>query len=248
MLALFTTIWHTTTILFLHQLLRSLLAPRKSLTVSAQLEHLALLPVGSAGRTDLDRRLATAVQTTSLASRAGETTQLAVLMHRIADPVDAGIIPNHLVHRIHQNALVPLVYGVLGDPVRVQDAQGAKFASHALFGHRFQVSARLNFLHTTGRGLSVADSLGDLALTTTALDTNPVHNIPLLGLVAQAARLVRTSWTRRAVYRGQLTKFPCADTRQKAHHIALLFFPELFQVLVGAHLVVFGRRLAICAH
>lgn len=78
-----------------------------SLTVAAQLQHLAALPGGAHGRSDLGRGLALAVHGAGLTASGGEATELAVLVRRVADPVDAGVIADHRVHRVDHDALEP---------------------------------------------------------------------------------------------------------------------------------------------
>lgn len=56
----------------------------------------------------------------------------------------------------------------------------------------------------------------------------------LLGLVAEAASLVRASRARRAVDGGQLAVLPAADAQHELEHIALLLLPQLLEVLVSA--------------
>lgn len=65
--------------------------------------------------------MTTLAQTASLTSCTGETTHFAVLMHGVADPLDAGIVPDFLVVGINQNDFVILLSRVLVDPVRVEN-------------------------------------------------------------------------------------------------------------------------------
>lgn len=59
------------------------------------------------------------VETTRLLAGSGETTGLAVLVHGVDDPVDAGVLADGLVLGVDEDNLVVLVGGVLVDPVRV---------------------------------------------------------------------------------------------------------------------------------
>jgi hypothetical protein len=61
--------------------------------------------------------------------------------------------------------------------------------------------------------------LGDRLLAAAATHAHAVHHIALLGLVAQAARLVRAAWARQADQAGQLAVLPRANTQQEAQHI-----------------------------
>lgn len=57
----------------------------------------------------------------------------------------------------------------------------------------------------------------------------------LLGLVAEAAGLVRARRVGRAVDGRQLAVLPCANAQQEPQHVGLLPLVELLKVLVGAH-------------
>jgi hypothetical protein len=57
--------------------------------------------------------VAFAVKAASAAASGGQTAQLAVLHHRLADPVDARIAANGLVERIDKDDLVVLVGSIL---------------------------------------------------------------------------------------------------------------------------------------
>lgn len=57
----------------------------------------------------------------------------------------------------------------------------------------------------------------------------------LLGLVAQAVRLVRACGVGHLAHAGELAVLPRAHAEHEAEHIALLLPPQLLQVLVGSH-------------
>lgn len=58
------------------------------------------------------------MKTTVLASSGGKSAQLTVLVHRVADPVDAGVTADGGVGDIHHDDFEPLVNGVLSVRVR----------------------------------------------------------------------------------------------------------------------------------
>ena len=78
------------------------------------------------------------VQSTALLARGGQTTHLAVLVHGVDNPVDAGVAADGLVLRIDEDDLVVFVRTVLVDPVAVEYTQVGAAATHALFGGRFE--------------------------------------------------------------------------------------------------------------
>ena len=70
-------------------------------------------------------------------------------------------------------------------------------------------------------------------LAVAAADAHAVDNVALLGLVAQAAGLVRARRASQAHAAGHLAVLPAAHTQQEAEHIALLLAPQLLNVLRG---------------
>lgn len=84
--------------------------------------------------------------------------------------------------------------------------------------------------------LAVGAALGDWAFASSTSHTDPVDDVPLLGLVAETASLIWTRWTRRPVQFGQLAILPDADTEQVAHHIALLLLVKLLHIPICTHI------------
>lgn len=67
-----------------------------------------------------------------------------MLHDRLAKPVNARVVANCVVSRIYENHLIVLVYGILSDPVAVQNAKAtADLAPHLLLGNGPQVTRRL---------------------------------------------------------------------------------------------------------
>lgn len=62
------------------------------LTVATQGDAVAPLPVGTAGGASLVGGVALGAQAAVALASGGQATQLTVLVHRVADPVDAGIL------------------------------------------------------------------------------------------------------------------------------------------------------------
>lgn len=84
--------------------------------------------------------------------------------------------------------------------------------------------------------LAVGRTLRNRAFAATAAHTNPIYDVTLLGLVAQAARLVGPGGAGGPVQRRELAVLPAAHPEQEAHYIGLLLPPQLLDVLVSAHL------------
>ncbi len=83
-----------------------------SLAIAAQRVVVLALPCRSRGRT-FDSAVARFAEATMLAAGGGEAAQLAVLVHRVAKPVDARVIADAGMLDIHQDNLKEFVRGVL---------------------------------------------------------------------------------------------------------------------------------------
>merc|ERR1711977_303544 len=102
------------------------------LTVTLHLELLAALPVGAHGWLALGSTMSLAAETTVGTASRGDTTELAVLVGRGADPVHAGVATDSLVGRVHHDDLEVLEGGVLVHPIRVEHTEVAAAASAPL--------------------------------------------------------------------------------------------------------------------
>ena len=174
--------------------------------------------------------------TTALLAGAGETAALAVLVHRVDNPVDARVAADSLVLRVDTNDLKVLVHAILVEPVRIKHTQVRHLATNAFLSQRTQRALGLELVHTLSHRLTVRGTLVGVLLTVTAAHTHAVNDVALLGLVTEAVSLVGTSWTRCTVHHIQLAVLPAANTQQETEHIALLLLVQLLKVLVGTHL------------
>lgn len=148
--------------------------------------------------------------TTALLASSSKAAALAVLVHWVGNPVDAGITTNGLVVRVHTDDLKVLVDTVLVHPVRVEDAQVRHLATDTLLSKHTKRALRLELVHTLVNRLAVGSALANVLLTVTTANTHTVDNIALLSFVSKAASLVRTRRTRRAVHNVELAVFPAA--------------------------------------
>ena len=204
------------------------------LAVALEAEGVLALP----GRAPRGAALAGAVvagaEPAALAAGRGEAAELAVLVHRVAQPVDARVLADDLVVRVNHNALVVLVQGILRNPVRVEHTQAAARAADALLRLGAQVAAPLVLVDAAVARLAEVDALGQLLLAAAAADAHAVDDVALLGLVAKVARLVRAGGPGRAVDHRQLPVLPAAHAQKETDRVRLLLAPELRQVLEGA--------------
>uniref|UniRef100_A0AAG5DCE2 Uncharacterized protein n=1 Tax=Anopheles atroparvus TaxID=41427 RepID=A0AAG5DCE2_ANOAO len=186
----------------------------------------------SAARSANSLRVAVALaQTTRTLSSRSETTKLTVLVHGITNPVRLRIPADGFVGSIDHDDLEVLVGGILGNPVRVQDAETTDTATNTFL----QTTVWLELVDTVALGLAVRATLGDRAFATTAANADAEDREALLGPVSQTASLVRAGRTRRTVEFGHLAVLPDANTQQVAHHIALLLAIQFLDVSVCPH-------------
>jgi hypothetical protein len=178
------------------------------------------------------------------------------LVHRLDDPVDAGVAADRLVLGVNEDDLEVLVSSVLVNPVgvysqpsasclqpnpnthreRTQHAQVSASPANTLLSSGPQRALVLELVDTLVGGLSVGGTLGDGLLAVSTADTDTVDNVALLGLVTETASLVGARRARRTVDHVQGTVLPAADTEQEAEDVRLLLLRDLFDVLEGSHL------------
>ena len=183
--------------------------------------------------------VSTLAHSTSLASSAGKSTHLAVLVDGVDDPVDARVVADLGVGRVDADDFVVFHGSVLVDPVRVENTKVGVLASGLFFGNTLEVALELEVVDTLVLWLTEDHTTVVLSLASSTSDSGTDNNVSLLGLVTEAVGLVGTG---RAVAGNNvvsLTVFPSADTHQESEGIRLLVTPDLFHVLVGTHFEVF---------
>lgn len=131
---------------------------RSRLPVAPQRQSVLALPGLSAASGGVVV-LVTLVDTTGLLAGGGKTASLTVLVHRVDDPVDAGVTADGLVLRVDEDDLVVLVGGVLVDPVGVQDAQVGATATDTLLSGGLEGALVLELVDTLVGGLACAKEL-----------------------------------------------------------------------------------------
>ncbi|GIL94303.1 hypothetical protein Vretimale_547, partial [Volvox reticuliferus] len=198
-------------------------------------QRVAALPAGPLRRAGLAGLVALGAQAAVVLAGRGQAAKFTVLVHRVAKPVNAGIVADGVVGRVHEDHLEVLVARVLVHPVGVQDAQATALAADALLRHAAQVACGLELSDTLVHGLPVDNTLVHRPLAVAAANTHTVNNVSLLSFVAQAAGLVRARRPGQANDAGQLTVLPAPHAEKETEHIALLLPPQLLHVLVSAH-------------
>merc|ERR1719408_765294 len=204
---------------------------------AAEANELVLLPRRPPGGACLRREVGpTLLEAATLAPRGRDTTHLAVLVGRVADPVDAGVVPDSFVRLVDHDHLEPAVAGILAAPVAVEHAETADLPADTLLRNAAEVPGRLHLVHAGVARLAVHDALRHHLLAAPTADPRPEHHVPLLRLVPEHARLFRARRARAAADRRQLPVLPRTQTKQEAHHIRLLLLPQLVQILVRTHI------------
>ena len=170
-----------------------------------------------------------------LLSGGGEATELTVLVDGVADPVDAGVVADDLVHGVDQDDLKVPVGRILVDPVRVEHAEVSAPAASTALGNGTQSAGGLDGTHTLVGGLTDNGTLAHTPLPVSTLHADTVDDVSRLGLVTKTPRLVGTRGTSQTRHRRQLTVLPVPHTLQKLERITLLLAPQLFEVLVCSY-------------
>ena len=187
----------------------------KYLTITLELLAVATQPGGITGSSlDSVGAVSTLAQSTALATSRGQSTHFAVLHGRGGNPVDARVVANLLVGRIHHDDFVVLHGGVLVDPVAVQHPQIGVTASGLFFRNTLQVAFKLEVVDTLMLGLTKHHTTMVLTLAASTTDTGADNHISLLGLVAETVSLVRTSRLGAGENVGALAIFPGAAVVQ----------------------------------
>jgi hypothetical protein len=129
-------------------------------------------------------------QTSVLAASGGKAASFTVLVNRVDNPVNAGIVSDGNVVGVHQDYFEILVGSILVDPVGVQHTQVGGNSACTFLGNRAQVSDEFELVDALVLGLTVDDTLVVGSLSATSADSNTVDNVALLGLVAELVGLV----------------------------------------------------------
>lgn len=196
----------------------------KGLTVSAENLGVEALPGGAVRTTDgAVGTVALDAKTPVVLASRGQATALSVLVDSLGDPVDARIVADSHVVRIDQDDLEVLVGGILVDPVGVQHTEVGSDAANTLLGNRAKVADELELVDTVVLGLAIDNTLEVRSLAATTADSNSVHDVALLGLVAQAVSLVGTSGASHALDLVSLAVLPSSarnKNRQQAQGVS----------------------------
>jgi hypothetical protein len=208
----------------------------RCLTITLELHDVIAQP-GSTVRSSLDSigTVSRLAKSSGFASSRGKSTAFAVLVYRVANPVDARIIADLGVGRINKNNFIVLHSSILVNPVRVEYTKIGELASNLLFSNGLKVTFKFKMVDTLVLWLSEYHTTVNLTLasSTTYSDTN--NYISLLSLVSKTVSLIGTAGLGAAYHLGALTVFPCADTEKETEGITLLVTPKLFHILVGSH-------------
>ena len=200
-----------------------------------KLHRVTELPVSSPRRPDLPEALTLAHKCAVLAASGCETASLTAGVDSVADPVDLRVVLDGDVVRVDENALVVLEGTILIDPVGVEEPERWKSLTSLVLSEGLEVELWSELVDVVSAVLTVEAVLGSNPPAATLPDADAVDDIALLGLVAEAAGLVRTGRMGQADKLWELTVFPAAEAEKEAHDIALLLGPEFAEVGVSTH-------------
>jgi hypothetical protein len=125
------------------------------------------------------------VQTSALLARRCQATRLTMLVHRIADPVDARIAADSLVVWIYEDDFKVFVRGILVDPVRVEHTHVGAATAYTLLGRGTQRALVFELVDTLVCGFTIGGTLGGGALAVTATDSDTVDCETLFGFISR---------------------------------------------------------------
>ena len=164
---------------------------RKRLTVSAHGLGVASLPGSTVGATNgVVGAVTLDTETSVVLASGGKASSLTVLVDRVDDPVDAGIVSDGNVTGIHKDDLKVLVGSILVDPVGVQNTKVHGVSAGTLLSNTAKVAGKLQLVDTLVLGLTEHNTLGVGSLAATTANSNTQHGVALLGLVAELVGLV----------------------------------------------------------
>ena len=175
-------------------------------------------------------------ETAVLPASRSQPSSLAVLVHRLADPVDARVVADGYMIRINQDDLVVFISSILIHPVGVKHTKISTNTSHSLFRDALKVSGELDLVDTLVLRLAIDNAFVVWALSATSANSDAVADVSLLCLVAKLVCLISSSRTVDLLNLLLLSVLPGSHTKQETHYIALLLAPELLEVLVGSHI------------
>lgn len=180
--------------------------------------------------------MSTLAKTSGLASCRSKSAALTVLVDRVTDPVDTGVVTDLGVGRIDKNDLVVLHGSILVDPVRVEYTKIGELASYLLLSNRLKVSLELKVVDTLVLGLTEYHTTVILTLTSSTTDSDANNYVSLLSLVTKTVSLLGTGGLVATNHLRALAVFPCANTKKETESVTLLVTPKLFHVLVCSHI------------
>lgn len=101
------------------------------------METILATPVGTTWSTDGLGVTEAFAQSTGAFAGAGESTQFAMFLDCIADPVDFRVTTNSVVVWVDADDFEVFVSGILGNPVRVEDAKSTHAATDTFLERNF---------------------------------------------------------------------------------------------------------------
>jgi hypothetical protein len=139
------------------------------------------------------------------------------------------------MHWIYHDHFKVFVYGVLVDPVTVEEAEGWACLTGSAFGHSSFVFMKFQARDTRGLGFSKIDTLVKWAFPASAANGNSVYHESLFSLITKHAGFSWTTWALKSDNAFHLSHLPTTDPEQKSHDITLFLVPDVPNIAVATH-------------
>merc|ERR1712240_77397 len=153
------------------------------LSLPAQLQAVPPQPVGPSGATLGLVELVSFAETSARLAGSCEASELPVLLHCRAHPVDLRVSSHSRVMNVNHYHLIILVRRVLSHPIGVEDTKSFEPSANSLLGDELQVPLRLLLVHRSrGLGLAIGAPLRHRPFPASPPHGDPVDAEALLGL------------------------------------------------------------------
>lgn len=151
----------------------------RSLTVTPERESLVPLPGCPSWRSCLVVQVTLSSETSVLLPSRSESTKLPVLVDRLTDPVDPGVIADSIVGSIHQDYLKVLVSWILIDPVLVENLKATKLTTGTFLSNWTLAALEFKLSDTLVCRFTIYNTLGNWSLSSSTSYTHTINDITL---------------------------------------------------------------------
>lgn len=129
------------------------------LSITSERNTVVAFPGSSTTRSGLGVQVSLSLESTVLLTSSSKSTQLAVLVYWVGDPVNSRVVTNSSMGWVHHDNLKVLVHCILVYPVGVEHTEATTLAPYTFFGYAAEISGWLELGNTLVYWLSVHNSL-----------------------------------------------------------------------------------------